>query len=212
MVEISVEADRPHGDEATRKVARPRGFARVLVLGLASCASSRSSVQAPVDITIAPVANLPQNRIAENGQASSGTCILRLSATRIQKSSPGCYLDEHISDGPGILHYPCGGEGTVEADFGDQRYKGQIEHGEIHLEFGTELDWEDGCRWGTSAVIEGSITANGEPTLKKLSWSYHDRVISGTDCSGVCTARASIDVARATPRHHATDDEDTETE
>jgi len=155
------------------------------------------SAQAPVELQIAPLGSLPEGGIVTTGEQASGRCSLRLVAGRIQKSSPGCFLDEHISKAPGHVFYPCGGEGPAEAEFGDQRYAGRVHNGEIELELSTELDWEDGCRWGTRAVITGALVSNGEPTLKPLSWEYQDRVLTGTDCSGVCSAKTSIAVTRA---------------
>lgn len=190
------------------------GFAAVAML--AACTGARGgSAQAPVDLAIAPIGSLPEAKIVSNGERSSGRCALRLVAARIEKSAPGCYLDEHLTEGPGTLHYPCKGDGPAEADFGEHRYTGRIERGELELELSTELDWEDGCRWGTQASITGTVTAaDGEPTLKKLSWKYVDRVITGVDCSGVCKAKTSIDVTRAKSPNGSTqpqlddDDED----
>lgn len=187
----------------------------VIASSTAACAGSRgASAQTPVELEIAPIASMPDGGIVTTGEKASGRCSLRLVAGRITKSSPGCYLDEHISEGPGLLHYPCGGDGPVEADFGEHRYTGRVAGGEMELELSTELDWEDGCRWGTHAVITGTLVSNGEPTLKKLSWQYKDRVITGNDCSGVCTARTSIEVtstkgrASEIPPTHGDDDDD----
>ena len=180
------------------------------------CTGARgATVQAPVELAIAPIGSVPGGGIQTTGEHDkTGRCSVRLVAGRIDKSSPGCYLDEHISEAPGILYYPCGGDGPVEADFGDQRYTGKIDGGEVELELSTELDWEDGCRWGTHAVISGTLVSNGEPTLRKLSWDYKDRVITGSDCSGVCTARATIDVmstrGRAPEMPAARDEDDDE--
>ena len=150
-----------------------------------------------------------------NGKPSDGgRCSLRLVAGRIEKSSPGCYLDELVSKQAGLLHYPCAGDGPAEAEFGEQRYTGRVVGGEVELELSTELDWEDGCRWGTEAVITGALPKNGEPVARSFSWRYRDRVITGTDCSGVCTARTNIQVTSlrksgsAVPAPHEDEDED----
>ncbi|MBX3215174.1 MAG: hypothetical protein KF850_24270 [Labilithrix sp.] len=188
----------------------------VLVAGPAACAGGQgAAVQAPVDLAIAPIASLPEAGIVIGDEPNdSGRCSLRLIAARIEMSSPGCYLDERISKGPGLLYYPCGGDGAVEADFGPQRYKGSIRNGELELELSTELDWDDGCRWGTNAVISGPLTTkHGEPTTKSLSWRYRDRVLVGTGCSGVCTARTTLQVSSTSgrtpePPHHDDDEDD----
>ena len=172
-------------------------------------------MEAPVELAIAPIGSLPEAGIATNGkQSDGGRCSLRLVAGRIEKSSPGCYLDELVSKQAGLLHYPCTGDGPAEADFGEHRYAGRVVGGEVELALSTELDWEDGCRWGTDAVISGTLLKNGETVARSLSWRYRDRVITGTDCSGVCTARTNIQVTSlrksgsAVPAPHEDEDDD----
>jgi hypothetical protein len=163
----------------------------LVVLAAAACARGTVTAQAPVDLAIPPLKN------ADGGlqESKDGVCNLQLFAGRIEKSSPGCYLDQKISEGPGMLRFPCKGDGTASADFGDHHYTGSIAAGEITLEHDSELDWEDGCRWGTHAIIRGAITRGGELLLRRVSWDYADRVVKGDACSGACTARAAIDVA-----------------
>mgnify|MGYP001062213481 CR=1 FL=1 len=166
-------------------------------LGVACTGARRGTVYAPVDLAIAPIGSSTGD-IATTGERSpDDTCTVRLLAAPIQKSMPGCYLDEHISQGEGLLHYACGGDGPAEAVFGPDRYKGKITNGEVELEYSTELDWEDGCRWGTDAVISGKVLVSGKPARERLSWRYRDRVISGTNCSGQCTASTSFSVRPA---------------
>lgn len=154
-------------------------------------------MQAPVDLTITPIGSAAPIAIASSVTEAhaGGICSLSLRAARIDKSSPGCFLDEQITKSNGALRYPCSGDGPVEADFGEQRYKGSITGGNVELEFKTELDWQDGCRWGTTANISGQLTnKGGVPTLKKLNWRYRDHVITGSACSGVCTAHSTFEV------------------
>jgi len=187
-------------DPAATARAIAGAIGAVAALALAACAARGARVEAPVELAIAPIASLDASAgnagVADHG---NGKCSVRLTASRIEKSQPTCYLDEHISKGPGLLYYPCGGDGPAEADFGAQHYTGRITGGEVEVELITELDWEDGCRWGTQAVINGTVTVgNSEPVLKKLSWRYKDRVIKGAGCSGVCTARSTLDVSSST--------------
>lgn len=176
-------------------------------LAVACASTRRGAVQAPMDLAIAPIGS--SGEVSTNGERSPDErCTLRLIAARIQKSAPGCYLDEHISKGEGLLHYACSGDGPAEAVFGPDLYKGKIEHGEVELEHSTELDWEDGCRWGTDAVISGTVVVGGKPTLRKLEWRYRDRVISGSDCSGACTASTSFTVRSADADDAEPDDGD----
>lgn len=175
----------------------------LLVLGAAglACSTRGAPVEAPVELAVAPV---PKS--ADAGPLApprpGGDCSLRVALYgRIEKSSPGCYLDEHITKGAGLLHYPCSGDGPVSADFGDHHYAGRITGGDVELEVTTELDWpDDGCRWGTRAVISGTLLSNGQPAMKNLTWRYRDHVINGTACSQVCNAKANLVVTSAAAR------------
>ena len=181
---------------------RLAGGLALLSLVIVACGGSRGgAAHTPVELAIAPIGHVPSTEVMTTGHASQGTCTLRLVATRIEKSAPGCYLDQHITDGPGLLHYPCSGEGPAEADFGDQHYSGRMTQGDLSLELTTELDWEDSCRWGTQATIRGTVVANGEPVMKRLTWHYADHVIHGSNCSCVCQAKSSFDVTSVQPKH-----------
>ncbi|MBX3219223.1 MAG: hypothetical protein KF795_01815 [Labilithrix sp.] len=181
-----------------------------------ACTGSRGGeAQSPVELTIPPIASLPEGGVVASGEPRrDGRCSLRLVASPIAMSTRGCYLDEHVSKGPGLLDVPCEGNGPAEAVFGPQRYKGNLRDGQLELELSTELDWEDGCRWGTHAFISGALGPSGAPGNKSLSWHYKDFVITGTDCSGVCTARTNLQVTSAsgraleTPSHDEGDDDD----
>ncbi len=130
-------------------------------------------------------------------------CTFRLISGPITKSSPTCYLDEHITEKPGVLRYACRG-GNAEAVFGEhgeQTYRGTVSsQGEINITASGELDWEDGCRWGTTAIISGwvplhnvdNVTRRVDETDGKLEWTYSDRVLSGNACSGVCYANTQL--------------------
>lgn len=193
-------------------------FAAIVAAGSAGsgCASSRgAAVQAPVDLVISPLQGpAPAATITNGRDPSAQGCTVRLVAAPIEKSSSGCYLDEHISDGPGLLHFPCSGDGAAEAVFGEHHYVGRIERGEVHVEVATELDWEDGCHWGTTATISGSVLGNGNGRGgKRLAWTYLDHVINGASCSGVCRAKAVIVMGDSSSTAHGPldrDDDDTD--
>src|SRR5262249_3422025 len=153
-----------------------------------SCSSKGAMVQAPVDVVVQPVAAGPAPTITSGPDQGGARCTVRLVATPIEKSSSGWYLDGHSSDGPGVLHFPCSGEGVAEAVFGEHHYVGRIDHGDVQVELATELDWEDGCRWGTLARISGPVapgSGSSTKTGKRLAWRYLDHVINGSNCSGV---------------------------
>ena len=169
---------------------------RVLVsmLGLAvACTGVAPPPAAPVELVIPPMsaASAPPLHVERVGKEDK-RCSVGLSVGRVQMSSPTCYLDQHVENG-GLLHYPCSGEGPVEAVF--DKLRGQLHGGEVELEARSEIDWDgDGCRWGTIGTIRGTLLAGGQLAKQKLQWTYADRVINGTNCSGVCRATTSFDV------------------
>lgn len=181
-----------------------RGLAP-LTLWIAACAS-RGGGDAPIDLAIAPLAgNAP---IATTGRESPRErCRLYVTARKIWKSSPGCFLDEKVSRGPGLLEFPCSGDGPASADFGDQHYAGAVTHGTVEVSLETQLDWDDGCRWGTHATLKGPVQRDGKAT-EPLGWDYVDRVLEGADCSGVCNARTLADVSTSKPSPKGESDED----
>lgn len=189
-----------------------RGLSFAIITTATACSTRGAPVEAPVDLAIAPIsADAGAPRLAAS--TFEKQCTAQLRAARIDKSSPGCVLDEQISQSSGgYLHYPCSSDGPVEAQFGTQRYTGALLDGEVELTLDTELDWEgDGCRWGTRALIKGRLLTNGRLTGQRLSWSYRDTVISGQNCSGACTARSSFQVVpalRPGPTETPTDDDD----
>lgn len=147
-------------------------------------------MQPPVVVNVGPVAS-DAAPASVAPPPPRGTAQLKLHAvTPIALSSPGCYLDQHIRDNEGVLTYPADGDGKATAVFGPQRYEGTIQGGELELVAETELDWDDNCHWGTTATIRGSV--NGGP----LTWTYQDRVITGTMCSGICHASTTFETSK----------------
>jgi hypothetical protein len=158
----------------------------------------------PVDVPVAPVSAVaPQATLRAGSGAGAGaagqrTCELQLNALAIWKSAPGCYLDVSITDGPGTLTYPCQGDGPAAADFGGKhRYSGKLVDGVLDLALTTELDWEDGCHWATTATVKGTLQRDGKLTHERLGWSYADRVVHGDNCSAECTARSGFEVSES---------------
>jgi hypothetical protein len=179
-------------------------FALLLLTACTACACVRSktgSGDAPVDVPIAPVSAVAPSStagIVPSTSPAPRTCEVQLSALAIWKSAAGCYLDVSITDGPGTLTYPCHGDGPASAEFGGkQRYTGKLVDGVIDLSLTTELDWEDGCRWATTATVKGTLLKDGKLAHERLGWSYADRVIRGDHCSAECTARSGFEVSDA---------------
>jgi len=165
-------------------------------LALVACSSAPPPVAATVDLIIPPIgAASAASAPPPAGASRAKGCSVALSAERVQMSSPTCYLDQHVEDG-GVLHYPCTGDGPVEAVFADKLlYRGELRGGEVELEARTELDWDqDACRWGTLGTIRGTLLGGGQLAKQKLQWTYADRVIRGTGCSAACRASTTFDV------------------
>lgn len=161
-----------------------------LLFIVVACGGTRANVvEAPTVVNVAPVAS-GQPRTDAPAPKGGGQLKLHLGEEAISKSSPGCYLDEQITTHDGILTYDADGDGAATAVFGPQHYEGTIHNGELELHLETELDWEqDGCHWGTTAIIRGRVDG-------KLVWTYEDRVMTGTNCSGVCHASATFETVK----------------
>jgi len=186
----------------------------------AACAREGAPVLAPVEVTIDNGDGGPAMPLVI-GAPSSPTidhdrCSAVLRAATI-KTNPGCTLDERISHGSGTLHYPCAGDGPVEAVFGEHHFLGNVAESSVALSLGTELDWEDGCHWETKQIIVGTWKRDGStanagsapiaptaPTAKKrtphFAWSYSEGPVSGTSCYASCTATADIEVVLDQPK------------
>lgn len=178
-----------------------RALAFLIVIAMPASATGcvtvgNGAAQNAIDVNVAPIASTPRTEIRSSGEPSmDGRCTLTLNAGNVEKSSSGCYLDSHVAKVSGTLTYPCSGSGAAEADFGEDHYAGRIDDGRLSLARTTELDWEDGCRWGTHAVLEGTLSKGKPLPSQTVAWTYVDRVVSGDGCSGVCRAHASVEAS-----------------
>lgn len=178
--------------------------APVLLL-LSACAVRAAGAQSVVDVNVAPLAGggSAYGEIATGPSAQgsrSGQCVLRLEAKQLRKSSSGCFLDSRFHKSSGTLVYPCGGSGDAAADFEDDHYTGKMADGHLTLERTTELDWEDGCTWGTRAAIEGTLSVGDAATAhQRLGWTYSDHVVKGSGCSGLCRATGTLETGPDDP-------------
>lgn len=150
-------------------------------------------VAAPVEVPVLAVAaDAGGIAVRPRTAADSAACHADLHASSI-RSRGGCYFDERITHGPGLLTYPCDGDGPATAVFEDHRYEGVVAEGVLTLALSTELDWEDGCRWATKHLIRGAIAS------KRFTWSYSDAAVKGQACSGACTGAAEISIDAGEP-------------
>lgn len=158
------------------------GRSLLLVLVPLACGGVRT-VEAPVESVSASGSVVGAKAVT----LGADDCALRLVAEHIEKSQRGCVLDTQIGTTTGLLRYACNGNGPATADFGDQHYTGTIANGALEIKHTSDFDWEDHCHWGTEAVIRGQVAQSG-----RVAWRYADRVVQGADCSGTCTAKATI--------------------
>ena len=172
-------------------------FSALAVLAASACVTrDNAAAQNAIDVTVAPVGAVPHTEITSSGEPSGdGRCTLTLTASAVETLSSGCTPESHVSRLTGTLAYPCSGSGPAEADFGDEHYAGKIEDGRLSLERKTELDWDDGCRWSTHAMLEGTLSKGKPLPSQNVAWTYFDRVVTGDACSGVCRAHANIEAS-----------------
>jgi hypothetical protein len=178
-----------------------------LLLALVACRAAGPPPNAPLDVKVDLVVG---KSIEHDPQARA--CTAYLKADRISKSMSTCVLDEQVSREIGTLTYPCEGDGTAEAVFGEHKYVGRIEGNKLTLSFETELDWSDGCRWATHHAIRGTISRSGEDG--SLSWRYSDNPIhrAEEECSGSCTANTRLAMSSTRPAEDRIDDDPDELE
>ncbi|HSO32264.1 MAG TPA: hypothetical protein VLT33_07110 [Labilithrix sp.] len=169
-------------------------FGVAFLTATVACVREGAPPLAPVDVAVADLgdAGAAQLPITSAPAAGRERCTARLKPGAI-KTGAGCTLDERISKNDGLLLYPCSGNGSAEAVFGEHRFEGSMSDGAVSLDLTTEIDWEDGCHWETKQVIHGELR---EGKSAKLAWSYTEGPVSGTSCYGSCEARAGIDVQR----------------
>jgi len=173
--------------------AAPALLLASLVLTVLACNREGAPPNAPVETTMDTTDGGPPAALFISAPPPPGRerCTARLSAATI-KTGAGCTLDERISKGAGMLLYPCSGEGSVEAVFGEHRFEGKLSDGALVLTLTTELDWEDNCHWETKQTLRGEW--KGGAKKQKLSWTYSERPVTGSSCFGQCTARADVEV------------------
>lgn len=172
-----------------------------------ACARDGAPPVAPVEATIESIdGGAPSALLASSPPPPRDrercTAALRPSTIR---TNPGCTLDEQISHGTGSLSFPCSGDGTFEASFGEHRFSGTLSGTSLLLNLTTELDWQDGCHWQTKQIIRGEWRREAK-VHPKLAWSYSEAAIRGPSggpvtqaCYGSCKATADIEVDVLTP-------------
>ncbi len=157
-----------------------------------ACGREGAPPLVPVDVAVGKV---HMDSLDNDSRAAVGAerCTARLVPDAIDTGA-GCTLDERLSKGSGVLHYPCSGSGAADAIFGEHRFAGTITDGSLALHLTTEIDWEDGCHWRTEQDLRGEIRGDE----RNLRWTYSEGPVSGLRCYGSCDATADIEVADTT--------------
>lgn len=162
----------------------------VALLMIASCNGRGSAPPAaPVDVDVANVGDAGIVVLTGSKRPPMARCTAKLVLNGELDKAPSCNVDAKLTDGPGTLAYPCGGEGTAEATFGEERLTGTIKGGYLRLEIKTNPDWHDGCGWESRQLVEGHVND------RRLAWKYDETLLDDRGrCYAPCGATATIDL------------------
>jgi hypothetical protein len=117
-------------------------------------------------------------------------CKVTLVASAVTPT-PGCWVDEKVSNQTTTLTYACGG-GPAVAPFGVDFVGTVGADGRVELAASTSFHWDDGCQWHSDQRIRGSLP--GGP----LTYAYKEKPTSGTRCAPArCVASAKVEVQPA---------------
>lgn len=115
-------------------------------------------------------------------------CEKRMVVPRTQ-GAESCFIDERVTRVPGVLRYPCSGDGWAKAAFGPALFLGRVDHGQVALTLNTEFDFSDHCTWSTEQTLRGALSSGG------LDYAYTEHPNAGQrGCASSCraTARATF--------------------
>lgn len=116
-----------------------------------------------------------------------GSCSPSLLVTGSTPSSPNCIDFPVVKGSTGKIDYPCTG-GPVSANIGSILFTGTSQNNRVVLT-GTARDvGPDRCIWEFSHRIEGNLPSG------QLTYSYSERVVSGSRCWQPCTEIGTVEV------------------
>jgi hypothetical protein len=111
-------------------------------------------------------------------------CEKHLTVARTE-GAEGCFIDERVTQAPGVLRYPCEGNGWVKAVFGQALFLGRLDGGQVDLVLNTEFDFSDRCEWTTDQHLRGALSSPA------LDYSYSEAPKPGQQgCANPCRATA----------------------
>lgn len=131
----------------------------------------------------------PRPRADAGVEPPQPMCRARLVVRQTQGAS-GCFIDERVTGAPGELRYPCAG-GAATATFRNGVYSGTVDaDGAVSLSLRTRFHFDDGCDWGSSQTIRGSLE-------RGLSFEYSESPVAGQrGCAPPCHATGAVEVQR----------------
>lgn len=163
--------------------ARRSGLLAAIVVAASVAAVARAEVR---ELRV----RLPQRPPPTGAEA---ICTKRIVVARTE-GAEGCFIDERVTQTPGVVRYPCGGTGWAKATFGHALFLGHVESGQVDLVLNTEFDFSDGCVWTTEQHLRGAIDGDA------LEYSYAERPRPNQrGCSTSCSAHARANI-EAAPR------------
>ncbi len=117
----------------------------------------------------------------------AGPCSATLTVGTVTRT-PGCWVDEKVSNRSAALSYACGG-GAATAPFGVP-FEGTVgADGKVDLAATTTFRWDDGCTWQSHQRITGQLGAG------TLTYGYREAPIRGSRCMpSHCVAEAKVSV------------------
>jgi hypothetical protein len=132
---------------------------------------------------------LPESPDGPRRREHGPICQKRLTA-RQTRGAEGCFTDERVTQGPGLLSFPCEGDGTAKAQFRTATFVGTLRAGQLDLVLSTRFPYADGCEWETVQRVRGALSS---PTL---DYTYTESPRAGqTGCAGACRATAEVRVS-----------------
>ena len=103
---------------------------------------------------------------------------------------PGCFIDVRMNIGDeGVLEWDCGAPtGGAEVRFPRARFTGVVTGDRLHVCFGSEFDWSDGCKWTSAQALRGTLGAG-----VTLQLTYSEAPLTGQPgCEVPCSASGEV--------------------
>jgi len=102
---------------------------------------------------------------------------------RQTEGAAGCWIDERVTRAPGLLRYPCDGDGPVRVQFGRDVFVGTMQRGAMEATLQTRFPFRDRCNWVSVQTLRGMVTTG------VLNYQYREAPVPGQrGCLGPCAA------------------------